>query len=328
VFERTLRMFAAMVSNCDLFVTCDSGPMHLAYSLGVRTVAIFRYRNFDRWGAPPSSTHIVYDPEGCSTSAVLAACYEELLAQHGQNQKSLQPDQKISNLRSIPMVNQALNRLADATVLARLLKIASRLRLGFVLLLVLYAFIAPSGVPEEGTLAEQFVDVLGATMLIVGGLLWVWAISHRPDRERRDRSIRRELIRTGPYAYMQHPLWVANLLIGIGIIFLLDAYLFVVLLLTIAMLYQRVIEPAEHRFLEKHFGESFAQYCRATPKYIPRFFPKGNLFLGRRIRLREIGPMLALILLLFLFETIESPQNRPFISTFYRWIRPSIVRTE
>jgi ADP-heptose:LPS heptosyltransferase/protein-S-isoprenylcysteine O-methyltransferase Ste14 len=328
VFERSLRMFAAMVSNCDLFVTCDSGPMHLAYSLGVRTVAIFRYRNFDRWGPPPSRTHIVHDSEGCSTSTVLAACYEELVAQDDQNQKSLQPCQKISNLASIPMVNQALNRLEGATVLARLLKIGGRLRLGFVLLLVLYALFAPAGLLEEGSFLEQFVDVLGATMVLVGGLLCVWAISHRPDRERCDRSVRRELIRTGPYAYVQHPLWIANLLIGIGMIFLLDAYGFMFLLLIIAMVYQRVIEPAENRFLEKYFGESFAQYCRATPKYIPRVFLKGNLFLGRRVHLREIGPVLALILLLFLFESIESPHNRPFISTFYRWIRPSIVRTE
>ena len=84
VFERSLRMFAAMVSNCDLFVTCDSGPMHLASSLGVRTIAIFRYRNFDRWGPPPRRARIVHDPEGGSTGAVLAACYEEVLAHDDQ----------------------------------------------------------------------------------------------------------------------------------------------------------------------------------------------------------------------------------------------------
>src|SRR6266542_1660585 len=30
VFEPAPRDFAAMISNCDLFVTCDSGPMHMA----------------------------------------------------------------------------------------------------------------------------------------------------------------------------------------------------------------------------------------------------------------------------------------------------------
>src|ERR1041384_4960418 len=123
VFERSLKMFAALVSNCDLFVTCDSGPMHLASSLGVRTVAIFRYRNFDRWGPPPSSARIVHDPEGCSTGAVVAACYEELPTHHDQNHKSPELSQTLPNLRSIPTVNQTVDRLESATVLARLLKI-------------------------------------------------------------------------------------------------------------------------------------------------------------------------------------------------------------
>jgi heptosyltransferase-3 len=52
VFEPSIRAFAAMVANCDLFVTCDSGPMHMACGLGIPTVAIFQHRNFDRWGPP------------------------------------------------------------------------------------------------------------------------------------------------------------------------------------------------------------------------------------------------------------------------------------
>ena len=329
VFERSLRMFAAVVSNCDLFVTCDSGPMHLASSLGVRTVAIFRYRNFDRWAPPASSARIVHDPAGCSTGAVLAACCEELATHADHPQKCSGDFQKVPNLRSIPVINQAMDRLESAKVLARLLKNAGWLRLGFVLLLVIYALFVSAGVFEEGTLTESFVDIFGGTALILGGLLSVWAISHRPAGERWDRSVPRELIRTGPYAYMQHPLWIAHLLIGIGMIFLLDAYGFLFLLLIIGMVYQRIIEPAESQFLRKYFGETFDQYCRTTPKYIPRVLPKGNLFFGRRVRFREIGPMLALILLVFLFESIESPQNRPFISMFYRWLRPSsTVRTE
>jgi hypothetical protein len=120
---------------------------------------------------------------------------------------------------------------------------------------------------------------------------------------------------------MQHPLWVAYLLTGIGMIFILDAYIFVFLLLIIGMIYHHIIEPAERHFLRKYFGEIFDQYCRATPRYIPRVLPRGNLFFGRRVGFREIGPMLALILLAFLFESIQSPHNRPFIGTFYHWLR-------
>src|SRR5262245_17219994 len=52
--------FAAMVSNCDLFVTCDSGPMHLACASDTRTVAIFQNPNFDHCGPPPVRAQCIY----------------------------------------------------------------------------------------------------------------------------------------------------------------------------------------------------------------------------------------------------------------------------
>jgi heptosyltransferase-3 len=80
VFEPSARDFAAMVSNCDLFVSCDSGPMHLAYGVGTRTVAIFQNPNFDHWGPPSSVARIVYQPGGCSAEEVFRICLEELSA--------------------------------------------------------------------------------------------------------------------------------------------------------------------------------------------------------------------------------------------------------
>jgi ADP-heptose:LPS heptosyltransferase len=76
IAEPSLRKCAAMVSNCDLFVTGDSGPMHLAYALGTRTIAIFLYPNFDRWGPP--AVRIAYQSGGCSSEEVLRICREEL----------------------------------------------------------------------------------------------------------------------------------------------------------------------------------------------------------------------------------------------------------
>jgi len=78
VLEPDARIFASLVANCDLFVACDSGPVHLACALRVRTVAIFLHNNFERWGPPPVLALIVYDEEGVSPNAVLEACRQEL----------------------------------------------------------------------------------------------------------------------------------------------------------------------------------------------------------------------------------------------------------
>lgn len=78
VFEPSLRMFSSMVSNCDLFITCDSGPMHLACALGVRTIAIFQKINIERWGPPPSLCRILYQPGGVLPNEVLEVSLAEL----------------------------------------------------------------------------------------------------------------------------------------------------------------------------------------------------------------------------------------------------------
>jgi ADP-heptose:LPS heptosyltransferase len=79
VSESDPRGFAAMVANCDLFVACDSGPVHVACALGVRTVAIFLQNNFDRWGPPSTLARIVYQDTGVSAAEVTEACRIELV---------------------------------------------------------------------------------------------------------------------------------------------------------------------------------------------------------------------------------------------------------
>lgn len=78
VFEPSLRTFASMVSNCKLFIACDSGPMHLSCALGVRTIALFLKRNFNRWGPPPDIAQIIYNPEGIMVEDVLKVAVTEL----------------------------------------------------------------------------------------------------------------------------------------------------------------------------------------------------------------------------------------------------------
>jgi heptosyltransferase-3 len=80
IFEPNARIFASLVANCDLFVACDSGPVHLACALRVRTVAIFLQNNFDRWGPPPSLGRVVYRESGIAVADVLQACQAELAA--------------------------------------------------------------------------------------------------------------------------------------------------------------------------------------------------------------------------------------------------------
>ena len=78
IFEPNARRFASLLANCHLFVACDSGPVHLACALRVRTVAIFLKENINRWGPPASLGRIVYGKSGVSAKDVIDACCYEL----------------------------------------------------------------------------------------------------------------------------------------------------------------------------------------------------------------------------------------------------------
>jgi heptosyltransferase-3 len=79
VFEPSTRIFAALLSNCALFIACDSGPMHLACALRVRTIGIVvKEFNSDRWMPPASLARVVYQTQGHSIRELIEACYMEL----------------------------------------------------------------------------------------------------------------------------------------------------------------------------------------------------------------------------------------------------------
>jgi heptosyltransferase-3 len=78
LLEPDARAFAALVANCDLFVGCDSGPVHLACAIRIRTIAIFLQANFDHWGPPAELGRVVFHPNGVSVDLVVDACRDEL----------------------------------------------------------------------------------------------------------------------------------------------------------------------------------------------------------------------------------------------------------
>jgi ADP-heptose:LPS heptosyltransferase len=78
ILEPSIRRFAALVSKLNLFVCCDSGPMHLACTVGARVVAIFQERDVDRWAPPASVARIVCGNEFTTAVQVMQTVHEEL----------------------------------------------------------------------------------------------------------------------------------------------------------------------------------------------------------------------------------------------------------
>ncbi|MCI5051513.1 MAG: glycosyltransferase family 9 protein [Simkaniaceae bacterium] len=70
----SLRQLAAIISQLDLFITCDTGPMHIAYACNTPTLAFFSPTHPDLCGphhAP--NARILYEPPTC-TPCVTKKC--------------------------------------------------------------------------------------------------------------------------------------------------------------------------------------------------------------------------------------------------------------
>lgn len=76
--RQPLRLFAASIARCRLFISGDTGPMHLSAAVGVPTLALFLHPNHEAFGPRGDRHRILYDPAGLSVDAVQAAVEEML----------------------------------------------------------------------------------------------------------------------------------------------------------------------------------------------------------------------------------------------------------
>ncbi|OGR88963.1 MAG: hypothetical protein A2992_06990 [Elusimicrobia bacterium RIFCSPLOWO2_01_FULL_59_12] len=65
----SLRELTGLVACCDLFISVDTGAMHLAAALGIPTVALFGPGDVQKWGYPSEQFFMVRNPVEC------APCY-------------------------------------------------------------------------------------------------------------------------------------------------------------------------------------------------------------------------------------------------------------
>ncbi|MGH7796726.1 MAG: glycosyltransferase family 9 protein [Candidatus Binatia bacterium] len=131
IFEPDVRAFASLVANCNLFVACDSGPIHLACALRVRTVAIFLKDEFDHWGPPADLGRIICPEEAVSVDAVFEACVRESSNDHSKaDSGSLSHCPEMKQMQKCNTARLTILRIGEQPPSARV-AIAETRRLGY-----------------------------------------------------------------------------------------------------------------------------------------------------------------------------------------------------
>jgi protein-S-isoprenylcysteine O-methyltransferase Ste14 len=78
-----------------------------------------------------------------------------------------------------------------------------------------------------------------------------------------------ELVTTGPYAIVRHPIYTSLLAILASTLFLLTPWQWAVVSLVLFIVGTEIRVYTEDRLLASRFGERFFEYCKRVPAYLP-----------------------------------------------------------
>ena len=110
---------------------------------------------------------------------------------------------------------------------------------------------------------------IASTVFILGGFLLLasaWFVLHKAQQ-------RREVARTGVYAHVRHPEYVAFVLIMGGFLLQWPTLITLAMFPVVVFVYVRLARREEQEALAQ-FGEAYRRYLAATPAFVPRIGPR------------------------------------------------------
>jgi protein-S-isoprenylcysteine O-methyltransferase Ste14 len=107
--------------------------------------------------------------------------------------------------------------------------------------------------------------LVGAGLTVAGLLLRTWACGHL-EKER-------ELIMSGPYRFTRNPLYLGNLLIGIGVVVGAQSLWVLALALVVFLVFYPAAIHKEKQKMKQLFPEEYAAYKEKVPLFFPAFRP-------------------------------------------------------
>jgi protein-S-isoprenylcysteine O-methyltransferase Ste14 len=148
-----------------------------------------------------------------------------------------------------------------------------RVVLGLPLLLGLIAYLAWPPLMEWSQMTlPRWVRWLGVPAAVVGISFLVWVQRHLGNNFSGTVQIRTggSVVKSGPYAYVRHPMYWSFLFIGAAIWLLTANWFLGAGFLMVILIVMVVRAPVEEQALLKAYGDAYAEYRRTTGKFFPR----------------------------------------------------------
>lgn len=113
-----------------------------------------------------------------------------------------------------------------------------------------------------------------------------------------EEQVAEQLNHSGIYSIVRHPLYLGNYLMWIGIVLFTKNIEFTIIVSLMYWLYYERIMFAEERFLERKFGNSYLDWAKGVPAFIPKFslFKSSSIsFSMKSVLRREYSGVLATV---------------------------------
>jgi protein-S-isoprenylcysteine O-methyltransferase Ste14 len=140
------------------------------------------------------------------------------------------------------------------------------------IILVILLLLRVRAFKEHAAISDPWLQGIGLAVFLLGLALAIWARLYlgrnwgMPMSQKADP----ELVTTGPYRFVRHPIYSGIILAMIGTTIAVSLYwLVAVVLLGAYFVYSATVEE---RFMAERFPDSYPQYKRSTKMLIPFIF--------------------------------------------------------
>jgi protein-S-isoprenylcysteine O-methyltransferase Ste14 len=160
---------------------------------------------------------------------------------------------------------------------------------------------------------QKILIIIGIFMILLGEFMRLWGVSYAGSVTRTREAGAPELVSNGPFSYVRNPLYIGNILIYVGAIILSGVwfpYLSILVFLFFYIQYTFIISHEEEK-LEELFKESYIEYKKSVPRFVPKMKPfksKNNntpqvkkAFISERSTFISMGSFLLLFILRICF---------------------------
>lgn len=163
---------------------------------------------------------------------------------------------------------------------------------------------------------DRFDQVVALFFCLLGFFIRAYTVGHSPPNtsgRNTAKQVADELNTSGVYSIVRHPLYVGNFFMWLGVAVLTMNLWFILIFILLYWVYYERIMFAEEQFLRQKFGDTYLEWARKTPAFIPNFrkWRKPVLeFNWKKALKKEKTGLLAVFSVMFLFDLLQDSIRR------------------